>query len=366
MSTSSRKLEHLEITLYERVEGYTTTLLDDVTLVHQALPGFDFSEVDLSAKLFGKDVNAPIVISGMTGGSPELLNVNRKIAELAQKFRVAVGVGSQRAGIERPETRETFSIVRKVAKDVPVIGNIGAPQLAKGYGIREISEAVQMIEADAVAIHFNPAQELFQPEGEPHYSISILDKLADISDDLGVPVILKETGCGFSREFARLAKERGFRHFDVQGAGGTSWVAVEMFRGIRRNNWKASSARVFAGWGIPTAASIVEVRYEVPDGFVIGSGGIRNGLDAAKAIALGADAVGLALPVLKAVMEGRGEEFFTRLIFEMKSASFLAGARDVASLKRAPIVIRGELLNWLSQRGIDLSTYFNRKTAAHA
>ena len=365
MSISNRKLEHLEITLYERVEGFSSTLLEDVKLIHQALPGFDFSDVELSTALFGKKVDAPIVISGMTGGSPELEIINRRLAELASKFRIAIGVGSQRAAIEREDLRRSFAVVREVAKDVPVIGNVGAPQIAKGYGLKELMAAVQMIEADAIAVHFNPAQEVFQPEGEPHYGLSILDELSDVSKDLGVPIILKETGCGFSREFVRLAKSKGFTYFDVEGAGGTSWVAVEMIRGMRRGNWKAEAAKRFLDWGIPTAASIVEARSEAPNAFIIGSGGIRNGLDAAKTIALGADAVGLALPVLKAAESGRGDEFFKVFIFEMKVAAFLSGSKDLRQLKAAPLVIKGDLLNWLTQRGIDLSTYLKMRGTTH-
>ena len=361
MSISNRKLEHIEITLYERVEGFSSTYLDDVILVHQALPGFRFSEVDTSASVFGKKVEAPVVISGMTGGAPELRAINEKLATLAQKFGVAMGVGSQRAGIENPNLRDSFSVVRKVAKDVPIIGNVGAPQIARGYGVRELSEAVQMIEADAVAIHFNPAQEVFQPEGEPDYPDTILDSLRDISRDLGVPLIMKETGCGLSREFARKAAARGLKNFDVQGAGGTSWVAVEMYRAERKGTWKAESAKLFAGWGIPTAASIVEVRYEVPDAFVIGSGGIRNGLEGAKALALGADMVGMALPFLKAISLSKGEEFLRNFVFELKTAMFLSGARSLRDLRRSPIIIQNRLLNWVNQRGIDLSTYLARR-----
>ncbi len=361
MSTSSRKLEHLEITLYERVEGFSSTYFEHVKLVHQALPGFRFSDVDISTNFFKKRVEAPVVISGMTGGAQELRAINEKLALLAEKFGIAMGVGSQRAGIENPKVRESYSVVRKVAKDIPIIGNIGAPQIARGYGLKEVSEAVQMIEADAIAVHFNPAQEVFQPEGEPEYPEGIIDSLRDISKDLGVPLILKETGCGLSREFARKAADRGLKNFDVQGAGGTSWVAVEMYRASRRGLWKAESAKLFADWGIPTAASIIEVRYEVPEAFIIGSGGIRNGFDGAKAIALGADMVGMALPFLKAVSASKGEEFLRNFIFELKAVMFLTGARTLRELRKISIVIQNDLLNWISQRGIDLSTYLAKR-----
>ncbi|PVU75601.1 type 2 isopentenyl-diphosphate Delta-isomerase [Sulfolobus sp. SCGC AB-777_G06] len=358
ITISNRKIEHVEICLYEKVEGYTSTLLENVRLVHQSLPGFSLSDVDTSIMFLKKRMSAPIIVTGMTGGTPELGRLNGLIAEVVEEFGLGMGVGSQRIAIEKKETRETFSIARKLAPSAPIIANIGAPQLMKGYGIKEIEEAVNMIEADAIAIHLNPAQEVFQPEGEPDYSMEILHKLKDISRNLGVPVIIKETGSGLSMEVVSLFYSNGFRYFDVSGQGGTSWISVEMFRGERKNNWKTESARLFSDWGNPTAASIVETRISAPDAYIIGSGGIRNGLDIAKAIALGADIGGFALPVLKAVMSGKDSlrEFLKKTIFEIKAAMFLSGSKTVFDLAKAPLVITGELKDWLESRGISLST----------
>ncbi|BCU69187.1 type 2 isopentenyl-diphosphate Delta-isomerase [Stygiolobus caldivivus] len=303
-------------------------------------------------------MSAPIIVTGMTGGTPELGRLNQVIAEAVEEFGLGMGVGSQRIAIEKQETRETFSIARKSAPNAPIIANIGAPQLMKGYGVKEVMDAINMIEADAIAIHLNPAQEVFQPEGEPDYSMDILYKLKDISRSLDVPVIIKETGSGLSMEVVSLFYSNGFKYFDVSGQGGTSWISVEMFRGERKNNWKTESAKLFLDWGNPTAASIIEARISATDAFIIGSGGIRNGLDIAKAIALGADIGGFALPALKAAISGKEalREFFRKTIFEIKAAMFLSGSKSLNDLAKAPLVITGTLREWLESRGISLST----------
>jgi isopentenyl-diphosphate delta-isomerase len=360
----NRKIEHVEICLYEDVEGHGATLLDDVQLIHQAFPALSFEEVDISTEFLGKRLEAPIVISGMTGGSPELGRFNSTIATAAQKHGIAMGVGSQRVALEKPETRESFAVVRKVAKDIPIIANIGAPQLLKGYGTKELEELVSMINADALAIHFNAAQEVFQPEGEPDYSQRLLDLLGEISHSLSVPIIVKETGNGMSMETVARFRRVGINYFDLQGAGGTSWVSVEMYRGMRRNNWKWRSAELFRGWGVPTAASIVEARTMAPDSVLIGSGGIRNGLDGAKALALGADLVGMALPAIRAAVEGIEalDRFIGEFKFQLRVASFLTGSSSVKELKRAPLVVGGKLKEWIESRGLDLSTYTKVRT----
>ncbi|BBD73909.1 type 2 isopentenyl-diphosphate Delta-isomerase [Sulfodiicoccus acidiphilus] len=334
-------------------------MFDDVDLVHQALPGLSFEEIDISTNFLGKKISAPIVISGMTGGTEELGRLNSIIATAAEKTGIAMGVGSQRVALERSETRESFAVVRRIARDIPVIANIGAPQLLRGYGVRELEEAISMVEADAIAVHFNPAQEVFQPEGEPDYSDRLLTVLSEVIKSLGVPVIVKETGTGLAMETVSKLRRVGVTHFDVQGAGGTSWVAVEMFRGRRRGNWKWRSADVFKGWGVPTAASIIETRFAAPDSFIIGSGGIRNGLDGAKALALGADLVGMALPAMRAAVKGAEAlgEFVEDFKFQLKVASFLVGAKDVRDIKKTPLVISGKLRDWVTSRGLDLSVY---------
>jgi isopentenyl-diphosphate delta-isomerase len=358
ISIINRKVEHVEICLYNQVENFTTNYFEYVKLIHQALPGFAFSDVDVSVEFLGKRMSAPIIITGMTGGTEELGKLNEIIAEVAEEIGIGMGVGSQRIAIEKKETSSTFAIARKKAPTIPIIANLGAPQLVKGYGLKEIEEAIQMIEADAIAIHFNPAQEVFQPEGDTDYSYTILDNLVDISKSLNVPIIIKETGSGISMEVASLFYSKGFRYFDVSGQGGTSWIAVEMYRGLRRGNWKAESAKNFLDWGVPTAASIIETRIGAPDSVIIGSGGIRNGLDVIKALALGANIGGFALPALKAAIRGKESlrDFLKRTIFEIKTAMFLSGSKSIKDVYKSPIVIFGHLRDWLDSRGINLST----------
>jgi len=352
----SRKTEHVEICLFEEVEGFSETYLEYVKLIHQAIPGFNFEDVKTNVKIFGKELQAPFIVTGMTGGNEFVGKINATIAKVVEEFGLGMGVGSQRVAIEHKEVRSTFEVVRKNAPNSLIIANLGAPQIAKGYGYRELRDAIDMINADAIAIHFNIAQELFQPEGEPEYSLSLLEKLRDISKDLGIPVIIKETGCGISMESAVLFRKYGFKNFDVSGQGGTSWIAVERIRGMRRKNWKAESAKLFQDWGIPTAASIIEVRYAVPDATIIGSGGIRNGLDVVKAIVIGSDIAGMALPVLKRAVEGEESlrKFFRNVIFEIKSTMMLIGAKNVSELREKPIVIHGKLREWIESRGLNL------------
>ncbi|AWR97109.1 type 2 isopentenyl-diphosphate Delta-isomerase [Acidianus sulfidivorans JP7] len=356
---SSRKIEHVEICLFGNVEGYVSTLLEDVVLIHQAMPGISFEDIDTSVTFLGKKMSAPIFVTGMTGGTSELGKINETIAEAINELNLGMGVGSQRIAIEHESAKESFRVVRKKAPNAPILANIGAPQLAKGYGLKQLEEAVSMIEADGIAVHLNPAQELFQPEGEPEYPENILYTLKDIGKSLGVPIIIKETGTGISMETAKKFHEVGIKYFDVSGQGGTSWIAVEMIRDIRKNNWKKESAELFAGWGIPTAASIVETRFAVPDAIIMGSGGIRNGLDVAKAIALGADIAGMASPIIKKAVEGKDSliAFFNKIIFELKAAMMLTASKDILSLKRTQIIIWNRLKEWMESRGISLSTY---------
>ncbi|WCM34098.1 type 2 isopentenyl-diphosphate Delta-isomerase [Sulfolobus acidocaldarius] len=359
MSITNRKVEHVEICLYENVEGYISNYLEYVRLIHQSLPGFSFSDIDTSTEFLKKKISAPIMITGMTGGTNELGRINGIIAEVIEEIGIAMGVGSQRIAIEKPEVRETFKIARRNAPNSPIIANLGAPQLTRGYGLKQIEEAVQMLEADAIAIHFNPSQEVFQPEGEPDYPMEILDKIRDVSKALSVPIIIKESSGGLSKEFVSLFYSNGFRYFDVSGQGGTSWVAVEMFRGLRRNNWKAESAKLFSDWGIPTAATIIETRVSAPDAFVIGSGGVRNGLEVVKSISLGANIGGFALPALKAAIRGKEalKQFLQQVIFEIKAAMFLIGSKTVRDVYKTPLVIHGPLRDWMESREISLSTF---------
>jgi isopentenyl-diphosphate delta-isomerase len=359
--TERRKLNHIKICLHKKVNSLSDAGFEDVHLVHKALPELDKDEIDLRLKLFGHDLNAPIVIEPITGGTPTAAKINAVLAETAEKFGVAMGVGSQRAGIENPKLAYTYSIARKKASTTLLFANIGCAQLVAGYGIKEARTAVEMIDADALFIHLNPLQELTQFEGETRFH-GVLAKIGELVDEIDVPVIVKETGAGISREVAQALESVGVKGVDVAGVGGTSWAAVEYYRAKEvGDKLRMRLGETFWNWGIPTAVSIVEVAKSTKL-TVIASGGIRNGLHIAKSIALGAQASGLARPLLQSAAKGREaleEELLTK-IEELKAAMFLTGSKNIDELKRSPVVITGSTLNWLQQRGFNVEDYAGR------
>ncbi len=354
----NRKLEHLEIALKYNVEGPLTPWFEYVHLVHRANPDIDLDSVDLRIEILGKTLNAPLIISAMTGGHPKAKEINAALAEISEELGIGLGVGSQRAMIEDPTLEDTYAVVREKAPKALVIANIGAPQIARGdVDIEALERIVKAIEADALAIHLNPAQEAIQPEGEPYFR-NLLDKVSEIVDALKVPIIIKEIGFGLSMEIVAAFSRIGIKYFDVAGAGGTNWILIEKQRAEDRGDkLKSEIASTFSSWGLPTAVSIIEARYVAPKAVIIGSGGIRSGLDAAKAIALGANACGLALPVLRALMGGRLRDYLVRVMNELKIAMFLTGARTVNDLRKVPLIITGPIMDWLKCRGIDLEKY---------
>ncbi len=348
-----RKSDHIRLALRDFVEGPKFTLLEDVELIHTSLPELSLDSIDIEVDFLGKKVGAPLMITAITGGSSEAERINRLLADIAQKYRLAIGVGSQRALLLNSSTITSYRIVRDIARDVPIIANIGGTQL-RNLRKEDIDMLIKSIDADAIAVHLNPAQELFQPEGDRDFT-GILDAIARLVDIVDVPVIVKEVGFGISREVALKLFEIGVKIIDVAGAGGTNWITIECTRARERNLKELFDiCQSFIEWGLPTAISIVEVASVSDEIFVIASGGIRSGVDIVKALALGANMAGMARPILKAVIEGRGDRFISRIIRELKYTMLLIGAKSVSDIVKKPIVIMGKLAEWICARGIKL------------
>jgi isopentenyl-diphosphate delta-isomerase len=324
--TESRKKDHVELVIAKGAQYAKSSGLERVDFVHNALPEISLESVDLSCGFLGKKVRHPLLITGMTGGYDEAERINKGLAAAAQKYGLAFGVGSQRAMIEKPELARTYK-VRDVAPDIPLIANIGAFQLKK-YGFSQIESLVAAIEADALAIHLNPLQEVIQGEGDTDFS-GVLDAISRTCDRLPVPVVAKETGAGLSQDAAIRLKGAGVKALDVAGAGGTSWSKVEYLR--------SDATPGFEDWGIPTAESVIQCRGILP---LIASGGIRSGIDGAKCIALGADMCGAAYPFMRSLREHSLENHIEAFIRQMRICAFLTGCKTHADLKRAKLSFR--------------------------
>ncbi|NPA48097.1 MAG: type 2 isopentenyl-diphosphate Delta-isomerase [Thermococci archaeon] len=360
--TLTRKLEHIELCLREDVQAHVSNGFEDVHLVHNSLPEIDRDEVDLSVEFLGRRFDYPIMIAGMTGGAEEAARINKTLARAAQELNIPMGVGSQRAMLKRPETWESY-YVRDVAPDVFLIGNLGAPQFSSSarerYGVDEARKAVEKIQADALAIHLNPLQESVQPEGDTTYR-GVLQALAELKAELPYPVIAKETGAGVSKEVAVRLEGIGIDAVDVGGLGGTSWSAVEYYR--TKDELGRKMALRFWDWGIKTAVSVAEVSYAT-DLPIIATGGMRDGVTMAKALAMGATMVGVALPLLRPAVNGDVDGVLRILrmyIEEIRNTMFLVGARNVEEFRRIPLVITGFTREWLEQR-IELAEYMRSR-----
>jgi isopentenyl-diphosphate Delta-isomerase len=293
----ARKSDHIKINLEKDVRSHLTTGLEHYRFIHEALPELDLESVDISLRLFGKSLAAPILISSMTGGTGQAGEINQRLAEAARECSLAMGVGSQRAALENPRQIPSYAITRAVAPDILLFANLGAVQLNYGFGIDECRRAVEMVRADALILHLNPLQEAVQEGGDTNFS-GLADKLEEICKKLEVPVIVKEVGWGISERTARILSDCGVAAVDVAGAGGTSWSKVEMERAP--NEFRRQLAGTFSGWGIPTADSILNVRKGAPGTMIFASGGIQDGLDITKCLALGATLGGMAGPFLRA------------------------------------------------------------------
>ncbi|WP_150270630.1 type 2 isopentenyl-diphosphate Delta-isomerase [Paenibacillus tepidiphilus] len=338
-ATGERKIEHVRLCLNEEVGGSGVTAgFEHYRFRHNALPELDFGAISLEAEFLGRKLRTPLLISSMTGGSKATGAINERLAEAAGRRGWALGVGSVRAAVERPELAGTFR-VRERAGSVPVIANIGAVQLSYGFGVDECRRAVEIAGADWLVLHLNGLQEIFQPEGNTGFK-DLLERIGQLCRVLEVPVGVKEVGWGIDGETALRLYNAGAAFIDVAGAGGTSWSQVEKFR--NHDPVKRAAAEAFADWGIPTSECIAEVRAAAPHGALIGSGGLHSGVDAAKALALGADLAGFGRNLLGPAVQS--EEALDRALaqaeFELRTAMFGIGAGDLAALRATHRLVR--------------------------
>ena len=335
-STHQRKSDHIQISLNEDVSSSLPTGLEKIRFIHQALPEISFEEIDPSFVLLGKTISFPLLISSMTGGTPKAGVINRNLALAAEKMKVGLALGSQRAAIEDPALARTFKI-RDIAPSIPLFANLGAIQLNYGFTLDECKHAVEMVQADGLILHLNPLQEVLQPEGETNFR-GLIQHIKFICKNLNYPVIVKEVGSGISARVAKILYEAGVWAVDVAGAGGTSWSQVEKFRAENEDN--AQIAEAFRDWGISTMESIRFTRRAAPRLKVIASGGLRSGVDMAKCIALGAELCGIALPFLKAaiVSSEAVEKVIGIYRKQFKIAMFASGTSNLKELSRIQLI----------------------------
>lgn len=351
--TSKRKLDHINSCLEKKVETQNKSPgFENIDLIHQAVPEINLEDIDISKTIFGKKLDAPIIICPMTGGHKKGEEINKALASAAQDLNIAFSVGSQRAAIEEPELEDTYQ-VRNVAPEILLFGNLGITQLSQNYGTKEAKKAIEMINADGLGIHLNPLQEAIQPEGKGDFQGAI-ESVSKICSELEKPIYVKETGAGINGKIASKFEKQGIDAIDVSGAGGTSWSGVE----ATRKESRTKVGNVFWDWGIPTAVSTAEVSENV-DIPIISSGGIRTGLDAAKAIALGADLVGVGLPLFRASIKGEEKiiDWLKEFILELKIAMFLSGCSELSGLSEASLKISGETREWFESRELDLDSF---------
>jgi len=341
MTTEQRKKDHIKICLENNVE-IKKTGFEDIFLIHNSLPELNLKEIDTKTIFLGKKLNLPLTIAAITGGTEEAKQINKDLAYVAEKKGIGFSLGSQRAMIEDPELKDTY-YVRDVAPNVLLFGNIGIAQVKK-INIKKIEDALSSIKADALCVHINPAQELFQKEGDFDFKGSI-SSLKELCKELDYPVIGKEVGFGINKEVALKLKEIGVKVIDVGGFGGTNWIIVD---GLRSGKDYSN----FVNWGIPTPISILEAKVGLP---LIATGGIRSGIDIAKSISLGADICGIALPFLR-ILKTKGKEglenYIDNLQKELRIAMFLTGSKNIEELKNAKYVLTGKVRDWIEQRKI--------------
>ncbi|MBD3191598.1 MAG: type 2 isopentenyl-diphosphate Delta-isomerase [Candidatus Heimdallarchaeota archaeon] len=360
--TATRKQDHIDLccSMDEQVEMTISSGFEDICFIHRALPECNFNEIALSVEFLNHEFAFPIFLSSMTGGTKEAKEINQKLAIIAEQLNIGMGVGSQRAALLNPNCADSFSIVRETAPSAFIAANLGAAQFIKDFDLDHAQQAIDMISADALILHLNPLQEVIQPEGNAYFK-GLFSCIEELCDNLEVPVILKEVGSGIAYEEAKELVKVGVEGIEIAGAGGTSWAKIEALRAKTQGiHHKHLLGELFSNWGMPTAISTIEVCSAVPEISIISSGGIRNGLQAAKAIAIGADLVGMALPIIRKVKNKDDNQllpFMEQFLQELKTAMFLVGAESLDALKRVPIVIHGKTAEWLEARDIDLDFY---------
>lgn len=335
--SQQRKADHIDISLNNDVQSSQNTGLDRISIVHEALPEINFSDIDLTTKLFGKEISYPIFISSMIGGTEYSEILNKRLAHVAQNHNLAMGVGSQRIALEEPHTTSSFSIIRSIAPRILLFANLGAVQLNKGFTIDHCQRAVDMIEADALILHLNPLQEAVQEAGDTDFS-GLVKKIEHVCQKINIPIIVKEVGSGISKRTAKLLSNCGVSAIDVAGAGGTNWSKVEMHRSS--DTVMRQLAASFQGWGISTITSIRNVKVATPDMTILASGGIRNGIDITKCIALGATLGGMASPFIKAAAQSTEQlnDLINLIILQIRVAMFCCGAPNLSSLDPSKLI----------------------------
>ncbi|MGD6807818.1 MAG: type 2 isopentenyl-diphosphate Delta-isomerase [Candidatus Bathyarchaeia archaeon] len=361
--TGKRKGDHIRICLDDKAQAKRATAgFEDIQLVHRALPETDKAKIKLETSFLGKKFSAPIIVGAMTGGTEEAIKINTSIAEAVEHLGLGMGLGSQRAAIENTNLERTYSVAREKAPHAFLIANVGGVQLVHGYGVKEVKKIVEMIDADAVAIHLNALQEACQPEGQTNFR-GVLAKIAQVAAAIDQPVIVKETGAGISAEDAKALEKAGVKAIDVGGVGGTSFAAVEYHRASKREG----AVQQFVGealwdWGIPTAVSLIETAQTVKLP-IIASGGVRSGTDIAKALALNASLAAIVQPILQTAVKGtkETEQKLKGLIEELRNVMFLTGVEKISDLANTPLVITGKTAEWLVARGFNLQKYAKRE-----
>src|SRR5579864_421060 len=353
-----RKIEHVSIALGQDISAQQRANWSDIQFVHQALPEVDLDEIDTSVTFLGHTLRYPIFISSLTGGHPDVLSSNRNLARAAERYGLALGVGSQRAAIVNPDVASSYAVTRQYAPNAFLIANIGAPQLIvqprhPAFTLEQVQRAIDMIGANALAVHMNSLQEAAQPEGDRR-AVGEAAALKILTGQVAVPVIAKETGAGVCREQALLMRSCGVSAIDVGGAGGSSMSAMEAARSAARGDERTHNiGQLYRDWGIATPIAVIEAGVaQLP---LISTGGVRSGLDMARALALGATLVGMGFPFLKAASESYEAvcELVETVIAELKVAMQLSGASTIAGLQQADVVVTGESREWLTLRGFE-------------